>query len=69
MGFETVVLDKVAKIVKQDNLAEFYSGTLFVACNEKQARSIFHKLSKDYGLGKIQISRAAPHEYSFDFVA
>jgi phosphosulfolactate synthase (CoM biosynthesis protein A) len=69
MGFETVVLEKVAKIVKTDNLAGFYSGTLFVACNEKQARSIFHKLSKDYGLGKIQISRAAPHEYSFDFVA
>jgi len=69
MGLEKDVLAKVAKIVKSDNLAEFYSGTLFVACNEKEARSIFHKLSKDFGLGKIQISRAAPHEYSFDFVA
>lgn len=69
MGFETVVLDKVAKIVKQDNLAEFFSGTLFVVCNEKEARSIFHKLTKDYGSGKIEISRITPHEYSFDFVA
>lgn len=69
MGLEKDVLAKVAKIVKSDNLAEFYAGTLFVECNEKEARSIFHKLSTDFGLGKIQISRAAPHEYSFDFVA
>jgi len=69
MGLEKDVLAKVAKIVKSDNLAEFYSGTLFVACNENEARKIHHTLSKDYGSGKIQTSRAAPHEYSFDFVA
>lgn len=68
MGFETVVLDKVAKIVKQDNLAEFYSGTLFVMCNDSEARKIVNKLTKDLRT-KIQVSRAAPHEYSFDFVA
>ena len=69
MGLEKDVLAKVAKIIKSDNLAEFYSGTLFVACNEKEARSIFHKLSKDYGLGKIQICKSGPTDYSYDFVA
>ena len=67
MGFEKVVLDKVAKIVKQDDLAEFYSGTLFVICNDSEAKTIVKTLTKDLKT-KIQVSRAAPHEYSFDFV-
>ena len=69
MGFETVVLDTVAKIVKADNLACFFCGSLSVCCNEAEARKIFHKLSKDYGVGKIQISRDGSYGYLFDFVA
>jgi phosphosulfolactate synthase (CoM biosynthesis protein A) len=69
MGLEKDVLAKVAKIVKTDKLAGFEFGTLFVVCNEKEARSIYHKLTKDYGLGKIQISKAGPNDYSYDFVA
>ena len=68
MGFEKVVLDKVSKIVKQDNLAEFYAGTLFVVCNDGEAKKIVKTLTQDLK-AKIQVSRAAPHEYSFDFVA
>ena len=69
MGFETVVLDKVAKIVKSDNVACFFCGSLSVVCTEAEARKIFHKLSKDYGVGKVQISRDGSYGYIFDFVA
>ena len=69
MGFETVVLDKVAKIVKSDNVACFFCGSLSVTCTEAEARKIFHKLSKDYGVGKVQISKDGSYGYIFDFVA
>lgn len=69
MGFETVVLDKVAKVLKSDNAASFFSGTLSVICTEAEARKIFHKLTKDYGSGKVQISKDGSYGYLFDFVA
>jgi hypothetical protein len=69
MGFETVVLDKVAKVIKSDNMASFFCGTLSVICSEAEARKVFHKLSKDYGLGKVQISKDGSYGYLFDFVA
>lgn len=69
MGFETVVLDKVAKVIKSDNMASFFSGTLSVICTEAEARKIFHKLTKDYGSGKVQISKDGSYGYLFDFVA
>ena len=69
MGFETVVLDMVARVLKQDNRAEFFCGTLSVVCNEAEARKIFHKLSKDCGVGKVQISLDGSYGYLFDFVA
>ena len=67
MGFETVVLDKVAKIVKQDNLAEFVCGTLSVICNEAEAKKILAKLNWDYG-NKVQMSKDGSYGYLFDFV-
>lgn len=69
MGFEKVVLDKVEKILKTDNLACFVYGSLSVVCTENEARKIFHKLSKDYGVGKVQISKDGSYGYIFDFVA
>jgi hypothetical protein len=69
MGFETVVLDKVNAVLKSDNQASFFCGTLSVICNETEARKIFHKLSKDHGLGKVQISKDGSYGYNFDFVA
>lgn len=69
MCFEKVVLDKVEKILKTDNLACFFCGSLSVACTEAEARKIFHRLSKDYGVGKVQISKDGSYGYIFDFVA
>lgn len=68
MGFETTVLNKIANVLGVDNKAAFEYGTLFVNCTEDEARKVFHKLSKDFGLGKVQVSKT-PAEYAFDFVA
>lgn len=67
MGFETVVLAKVAKVLGDDNSAAFEYGTLFVNCEESEARKVFHKLTKDYGFGKVRVSKT-PVEFAFDFV-
>lgn len=69
MGFETVVLEKVAKVLKSDNAAGFFCGSLSVICTEGEARTIFHMLTKDYGSGKVQISKDGSYGYLFDFVA
>jgi hypothetical protein len=72
MGFESIVLNQVADTLKQDDLAEFYNGTLFVgSINEKEARRVFHMLSKNYGLGRVQVTPKilSTGEYAYDFVA
>ena len=68
MGFETTVLTKVSSVLGNDNKASFEYGTLFVNCTEDEARKVFHKLCKDFGLGKVQVSKT-PAEFAFDFVA
>jgi hypothetical protein len=68
MGFEEEVLDKVEQIVKGDNLASFFCGTLSVVCTAAEANRIAKKLSKDLGT-KIQISPDGSYGYLFDFVA
>ena len=67
MAFEKIVLDKVAKVLKQDRMAYFRNGTLFVVASEPDARKVFSKLFRDYN-GKVEISLAG-HEYAYDFVA
>lgn len=68
MGFETVVLTKVADVLGTDNQASFAYGTLFVECTEDEARKVFHRLSKDM-FGKVQVSKSERSpEYAFDFV-
>ena len=48
MSFEKVVVDQVANTLTQDDLAEFYTGTLFVdSINKKEARGVFHTLRKN----------------------
>jgi hypothetical protein len=72
MGFESVVLNQVANTLKQDDLAEFCNGTLFVgSINEREARRVFHMLSKNYGVGRVQITPKilSTGEYAYDFVA
>ena len=68
MSFEKVVLDKVAKVLKSDNQASFFCGSLSVICDENEARKIFHKLAKDYK-NKVQVSKDGSYGYIFDFIA
>lgn len=67
MGFEKKVLDVVAKVVKQDDTANFAYGTLFVpGITAKQAAKIETKLIEAFKCGII-VSKVA-EEFSFDFV-
>jgi hypothetical protein len=67
MGFEKVILEKVEKIVKRDNAAGFFCGSLSVICDEREARKIYHRLTKDQY--KVQVSPDGSYGYIFDFVA
>ena len=68
MGFEKIVLDKVAKVIKQDRQAYFCNGTLFVVASEPDARRVFSMLFKDYN-GRVQPSRVSDTEFAYDFTA
>jgi hypothetical protein len=68
MGFEAVVLDKVAKIVKRDNAADFICGSLSVICDESDAKKILRKLNKDHD-NKVEMSEDGSYGYIFNFVA
>jgi hypothetical protein len=65
MAFEKIVLDKVAKVLKQDRQACFRNGTLFVLASESDARRVFSKLFRDYN-GKVEVSLVG-YEYAFDW--
>ncbi len=67
MGFEKIVLDKVAKVLKQDRQAYFYNGTLFLRTPESDARRVFSMLCREYNW-KVQVSKVGD-EYAYDFVA
>ena len=68
MGFETVVLTKVADVLGTDNQASFSYGTLFVECTEEESRKVFARLSKDM-FGKVLVSKGKTSpEYAFDFI-
>ena len=70
--FETLV-DQLVKVelTNEPVKTEFYHGTLFVrTITESQARQVFHRLSKQFGLGSVQVSPIGDTgEYAFDFVA
>ena len=66
MIFESIVLNKVTEVLGQLDRADFYNGTLFVECNEPQARSIYHRLTREYP-GCVRVS-VVDAEYAFDFV-
>jgi hypothetical protein len=68
MGFEKVVLTKVAEVLKQERQAYFCNGTLFVQAPESDARRVFSMLFKDYN-GRVQVSVAMHGEYAYDFTA
>ena len=68
MAFEKIVLDKVARVLKQDRLAYFENGTLFVCAPEQDARRVFSMLCREYNW-KVQPSRVSESEFAYDFVA
>lgn len=68
MGFEKVVLDKVAKVLKDEHAASFFCGSLSVICNAAEAKKVLRKLRKDYD-NKVQMSPDGSYGYIFDFVA
>jgi hypothetical protein len=66
MGFEKVVLNEVAKVLKSDSAASFTCGTLFVECSVAEAVKIETALLKKFQCG-IVLSRIGD-ESAFDFV-
>ena len=65
---KTAILSKVADTIGTTCKASFDYGTLFVTCTEDEARKVFHRLSKDCGIGKVLISKSKySPEYAFDF--
>ncbi len=67
MGFEKVILDKVAKVLKDEHAASFFCGSLSVICTQAEARKIYHRLTKDQY--KVQVSPDGSYGFIFDFVA
>ena len=68
--FESNVTYLVRPLLNNNEHAGFFSdtGTLFAACSEDTARSIFHRLSMEFGVGKVQINGPIQGEYAYDFV-
>ena len=70
--FETL-LDQLVKVtlVNEPVKTEVYNGTLFVrTITEKQARSVFHRLSQTFGLGSVIVSPIGnTGEYAYDIIA
>ncbi len=67
MGFEKVILQKVAEVLKSDNQATFFCGSLSVICNQSDARKIQRRLTKDRY--KVEMNPDGSYGYIFDFVA
>jgi hypothetical protein len=66
------LLDQLVKVTltNQEVRTQVVNGTLFVSTiTEPQARSVFHRLSETFGLGKVQVSPIGDTgEYAFDFI-
>lgn len=67
MGFEKVILQKVAEVLKSDNQATFFCGSLSVICNQADARKIQRRLTQDRY--KVEMNPDGSYGYIFDFVA
>lgn len=67
MGFEKVVLDKVAKVLKEERKACFFNGSLFVECTAKDAARVETALI-ELTQGGVIVS-SFKQEFVYDFVA
>ena len=70
MHFETKVINIVGPLLDSGR-AEFVYGTLFLEdVSETVGRKVFHALSKECGLGKVNVNVYSPvNGFSYDFVA
>jgi len=68
MGFEKIVLNKIAPILESGDHADFFNGTLFVSCNDVKAKLIARQLQEQC-YARIGISKIEPGQYAFDFQA
>ena len=66
MGFETKVLKVVADVVGNEKSAGFSYGEMDVYCTEDEARSIFHRLTKQF-YSKVAVSRVDNYHFKFAF--
>jgi hypothetical protein len=66
MGFETIVLDKVAKVLGADNAASFDYGTLFVVALPEDADKVFQMLSTEYP-NRVEMNPSGG-EFAYDFI-
>jgi hypothetical protein len=66
------LLDQLVKVTLTNEpvKTEVYNGTLFVSTiTEAQARRVFHALSKQFGLGNVQVSPIGnTGEYAYDIL-
>jgi formate hydrogenlyase subunit 4 len=70
--FETLVGQLVkVELTNETVRTEWYNGTLFVSTiTESQARQVFHRLSRTFGVGAVEIHAIGDTgEYAYDFVA
>lgn len=69
--FETLV-DQLVKVTLTNETVktEFFNGTLFVrTITEPQARTVFHRLTKQFGVGKVMVHPIGDTgEYAYDFI-
>ena len=70
MDFETKVINIVGPLLDTGR-AEFVYGTLFLEdASEAVGRKIYHALSKEFGVGKVNVNVYSPaNGFSYDFVA
>jgi hypothetical protein len=73
MNFESTAISYVRPLLGNDEFAGFTNGTLFINASEATARQAFHVLSREAGLGKLQITKIYGNdeggEYAIDFTA
>jgi len=63
---EKQILTLVSNVLQKRDIASFTSACLFVKCDENEARKLFHTLSKEFGLGTVEINGPIQGEYAFD---
>jgi hypothetical protein len=67
MGLESKVIAEVNEIL-EDGYPNFVCGTLFVTCNEEEAKQVVENLEAYVVNCKVDVHGPIQGEYAFDFV-